>query len=189
MPLLYIFLIHISGGSCSEAPSSGHHRSSSIGGTSKSSSINGIKDPRLTRSSVASDDSSDVVSLASSYGTTNNGDVFDQNAVIATTRINNNNGSLRRTPLRHSVDSYNNLLEVHRQTIDKIAIEVSRLVCTCEQLQGTSWNDFERKSDVVQLGVECYMVLPVHISKAEQKTYTAWVSFLHIKNAKFFSLT
>lgn len=111
-------------------------------------------------------------SIASSQGT-NGGDAFDQNSVV-TARLNNN-GSLRRTPLRHSVDSYNKLLEVHRQTIDKIAVEVSRLVCNCEQLHDSSWNDYDRKNDVVQLGVESYMVLPVSSSKVEQKTYTAWV--------------
>ena len=77
------------------------------------------------------------------------------------------------------MDSYSRLLEVHRHTIDKIAHEVSRLVCTCAHLQGTDWNDYERNNDVIQLGVTGYTIVPVTCHKhAEQKNYTAWVSSL-----------
>ena len=88
--------------------------------------------------------------------------------------------SLRKTPLRNSIDSYNRLLEVHRHTIDKIAHEVSRLVCACRQLDGTDWNDYERNSDVIQLGLTGYAVVPVTCNKAEQKNYTAWVRHMPI---------
>ena len=75
--------------------------------------------------------------------------------------VKEHTASLRKTPLRNSIDSYNRLLEVHRHTIDKISHEVSRLVCNCQQLDATTWNDYERNSDVIQLGLTGYTVVPV----------------------------
>ncbi|XP_066924742.1 serine-rich adhesin for platelets-like isoform X2 [Clytia hemisphaerica] len=127
------------------------------------------------RHSLTSDDSMIMSSesLSSSQGHGNN-EVFDRqhSARKSNTRADS---SLRKTPLRNSIDSYNRLLEVHRHTIDKIAFEVSRLVCTCQQLQTTDWNNYERSDDVIQLGVPGYMVVPVTCAKSEQKNYTAWL--------------
>ena len=97
---------------------------------------------------------------------------------------NKDNSSLRKTPLRGSIDSYNRLLEVHRHTIDKISHEVSRLVCNCQQLNSTTWNDYERNNDVIQLGLTGYTVVPVSCNKAEHKSYTAWV-----RNRLYFGLS
>ncbi|XP_057299738.1 uncharacterized protein LOC130630304 isoform X2 [Hydractinia symbiolongicarpus] len=87
----------------------------------------------------------------------------------------NKNNSLRRTPLRHSIDNFNKLIELHRQTIEKIAYESSRLHCDCELLIGQQWEDFERSNEMVQLGLTGYMVVPVACPKSSNRAYTAWL--------------
>jgi len=115
-------------------------------------------------------------------------DVFEHNGAPFTSRSqtskshSRNNGSLRKTPLRNSIDSYNKLLEVHRHTIDKIAFEVSRLVCSCDLLYTTGWDDYERSDDVISLGLTRYMAVPVTCAKSDLKNYTAWVGFLLLYN-------
>ena len=86
-------------------------------------------------------------------------------------------GSLRRTPLRHSVDSYNKLIEVHKQTIDKIAFEIASLRCECESLHELEWDDFERIEEMIQLGLNSYMVVPVKCASksADKRKFFAWV--------------
>ena len=85
--------------------------------------------------------------------------------------------SLRRTPLRASIDSFNKLLEVHKQTIDKIAFEMSNIRCSCKSIQEFTWDDFECNSEIIQLGLNRYIVQPV-TDRKEKKNYTAWVRIL-----------
>ena len=89
-------------------------------------------------------------------------------------------GSLRRTPLRHSVDSFSKLLEVHKQTIEKIATEISSLRCDCDILNDLEWDDFERDEETIQLGLNSYMVVPVTCASklGDKRKFYAWVSTL-----------
>ena len=86
--------------------------------------------------------------------------------------------SLRRTPLRQSCDSYNKLVEVHRQTVEKIAQGAASVRCDCSVLDDCEWEDFQMMDETIPLQVPNYHVVPVMSSKRgnRSQTYTAWVS-------------
>ena len=125
---------------------------------------------RLSTGSHCSDTSS-LLSADFPYSSSKSSLPYDSSSARST-------GSLRRTPLRHSVDSFSKLLEVHKQTVEKIATEISLLRCDCETLKHLKWEDFERNEETIQLGLNSYMVVPVTCGEkvGDKRRFYAWVS-------------
>ena len=51
---------------------------------------------------------------------------------------------------------------------------MSKICCSCKSIQDFTWDDFECNSEIIQLGLNRYIVQPV-TDRKEKKTYTAWV--------------
>lgn len=165
-------------GSCSDPFSAQNESFGSNASSEKPSKPDWRKDSNASKISGGhyrlSATSSDASSVASNdYLSSKKSDNYDNNVPII-----RSSSSLRRTPLRRSIDSFNNLLEVHKQTIDKIAFEISRLHCECSSIQQLDWGDFERGDEMIQLGLSQYMIVPVTCAK-EKKNYTAWVGRIY----------
>ena len=78
---------------------------------------------------------------------------------------------------RNSAEYYTNIMVVHKQTIDNIALGISSLKCDCESLQNLGWDDFQRVGDVVPLPLSGYIVMPVASRPrfGDRRTFYAWV--------------
>ena len=135
----------------------------------------GNREDRLRCNSSDSSMFGESISIRSSNSNSDTDFTTTQKKESFTEHVNSN--CLRRTPLRHADDSYNKIIEVHKQAVEKIARQVSTLHCSCDSLNELGWDDFERKKDPIQLGLSNYIVIPV---KRGDKVYSAWVSFVFL---------
>ena len=102
-----------------------------------------------------------------------NGSVSDSPDVVARPR------SLqpKATALRYSIDSYDKLLEIHRETVEQIASAAS-YACDCNELSDTQWEDYERCGKAINFGIGDYITVPVRLrNNGDNAVYSAWVSF------------
>ena len=92
--------------------------------------------------------------------------------------IHGKSAKQRDKTLRYSIDNYDKLLEIHRDTVRQIA-EATAFKCDCRELTNTSWNDFEICGKMLNFGISSYVTVPVAVKQNEKKSeerYTAWVS-------------
>ncbi|XP_065063735.1 uncharacterized protein LOC135690187 [Rhopilema esculentum] len=79
--------------------------------------------------------------------------------------------------LRYSTESYEKLLEIHRDTVKQIA-DATFFKCDCGELKNTDWNDFEVCGKLLNYGLSSYVTVPVTVKKQEIKggqKHTAWL--------------
>lgn len=92
--------------------------------------------------------------------------------------IHGKSAKQRDKTLRYSIDSYDKLLEIHRDTVRQIA-EATVFKCDCRELGNTSWNDFEICGKMLNFGISSYVTVPVVVKQNGKKSderFTAWVS-------------
>ena len=92
--------------------------------------------------------------------------------------IHGKSAKQRDKTLRYSIDNYDKLLEIHRDTVRQIA-EATVFKCDCLELRNTNWNDFEICGKMLNFGISSYVTVPVAVKQNERKSderYTAWVS-------------
>eukprot|EP00794_Sanderia_malayensis_P002458 gene2458-2831_t len=80
--------------------------------------------------------------------------------------------------LRYSIDSYDKLMEIHRETVEQIS-EATSFRCDCGQLETKQWRDFKITGKILNFGVGSYVTLPVSLvdggEHGSEATYTAWL--------------